>query len=217
MPGADGQRRFFFIMKPAHEPPGAGRSGPRGLRRQLSPASARSSPTRSSRCRSTGKCESDVWATTDGRTTEDWLPGTADAYLKIKYRQADRRTVARKLNAVLDETAGVKAMALAGVKERIAAWAADMRKSLAARISTRPRLRRQVLPGRHGSGIGRGGRPRAVACGLAVEDQRAMFHDRYPKAAALSRRGSPRLEKRVQESVDRGVVRPAGHRVLHRA
>ena len=114
--GAGGQRRFLFLMKSAASRPGAGPVSSRAsLRRQLLGRVRAECAAPSDQAQLDWETESGIWADSDNQAIEDWLPGNADAYLKAKYRAAiDQRL--QKLTAMLDESTGVKAMALAESK-----------------------------------------------------------------------------------------------------
>ena len=101
-----------------------------------------------------------------------------------KYRAALQDRL-QQLNALLDEPAGVKALAIADVKDRLQAWTAEMSKPLAPTLDTAVLRSVYYQACLIHEAIALAGRVRSMR--LAVEDHQAMFNERY-----LSDSESPR-------------------------
>ena len=125
--------------------------------------------------------ESEIWGGPQRRFAEDWLPGRADVYLQARYRVGAAERL-QKLSAVLAETSGNRAAALAGVKERLAAWRDAQQKSLTADLTAAQYREKFYQLATVQEAVALAGRPRSMR--LAVEDHRQMFKDRYPQADA---------------------------------
>ncbi|MEI7732354.1 MAG: SUMF1/EgtB/PvdO family nonheme iron enzyme [Verrucomicrobiota bacterium] len=178
--GAEGKHRFFTSLKPNLNRPGAGDMGNRKGRRQQVLRETRAMFTNAmDQILARWEVEDHVWGDPQARTVDDWLPGEADAYLKPAYQAGVQRRLS-DLNKTLAETAGVKALALAPLKERVQAWCDAMKKAKGTATGAAA-LREQFYQlATVQETINLAGRVQSLR--LAVADQREMFRERHPKA-----------------------------------
>jgi hypothetical protein len=190
----DGQRRFWFALEPTAARPGAGQPHERDARRERLFRKVWedfSDPVERLRLR--WEATDEFW-TTRARRPNDWLPGTAASFLQEQYRGAIVRRVAA-LKKSLDAASGIPALVIDSKKEtlvrgvetlEVAFKSANDVDQLQATYEHLRTLEEMLAVA---------GQVKSLR--LAVEDQRATFADRYPRAAEfLERIGN--LEQRVE-------------------
>jgi len=192
---AGGQRRFWSSLEPSASRPGAGQLHDRAARRQrLFRKVWDDCPDPLERMRLDWEADDDFWTSRDRRRLNDWLPGESAAFLQARYVEGISGRMSALKRALAEET-GIRSLVLQKRRDGIAAVlqaGETERKSaldLAALQQQYEHLR--VLE----EMIAVAGRVRSLR--LAVEDQRATFQDRYPRAAEFLSRIAA-LERQVE-------------------
>ena len=196
-PGADGRSLVYFAVKPNAERVGAGALYQRAMRRRTLLSNAlREFSGPADRLPAQWDREGDIWLSLPdySRRLTDWVPGESEAYLRSAYRTAQVSRVAL-LQRRCAETNGVRAAALAPFKERLKTWLGQNqpRPDVAGHLGGAGSP--STLAGARGAfyrlcAVGEAAdlSARLVSMRLAVEDQRALFKERYPQAEATLRR-----------------------------
>jgi formylglycine-generating enzyme required for sulfatase activity len=193
-PDKEGHCPFCFAVRSPRHRPGAGDPGHRVAARDRLLERVRTEFTGAAdQLQIEWELAGEIWGAPQRRTPEDWTPGQADVYLKARYRSAITERVQR-LSTLLAETTGVKAMAIAGVRDRIQVWRETAEKSLAPGLTARQLREKFYRLATIEEAVALAGRARSMR--LAVEDQRQMFKQRYPQAEGFLRRIAA-LEARV--------------------
>lgn len=181
-PNKEGHCRFYFTMKANRSQPGGGHWSQRVSRRdQLFDRLRKEFTGEAEQLQMQWEVENQIWGDPQRRAPEDWIAGNADVFLTARYRAAIAQRM-QKLSALLAETSGVKALALAAVKGRLEAWLGTAPKTLPPDASVAQLREKLYQLGSIEEAIALAGRTRSMR--LAVEDHRQMFKEQYPKADA---------------------------------
>jgi len=179
-PNAAGQCRFFFAIRAAD------RLAQRTARRQQICRQVRDLfPNPLDQMQFQWETQSDVWHDPGTRVLHEWLPGHADEFLQGRYQDAIA-SCSNSLQQLLAAPDGIKSQVVAPLKDRLQALVDTARKTPGPKGTT-AQLRAgfyQLCTARETIDLA----ARVRSLRLAVEDQRAMFKDRYPQGdAALQR------------------------------
>ena len=204
--GGDGRRQLWFWPQLSHVRPGAGDANARASRRMALLARVRHDfPGQAEQTQMDWETADDLWIC-ENKVLNDWTPGQSAPFLAEKYQAAIGRRL-DELKKQLGEETGVRAMVLAGVKDRLAAWAEKFSKDLPAQPDLAALRERYDQIASLEDLIALAGRVRSMR--LSVEDQRETFGDRYPKAGEFSTRIAA-LEKQVGAAWDRLLTASPG-------
>ena len=177
--GNAGQCRFCFVVQPDTSQPGAGSPGTRqNRRRQLYTQVRESFDGGADRLQMNWEAQEAIWENGRKRNLEDWLPGHAVVFLKPRYQAAIDRRVA-SLDQELAGDEGVRAMALRGLRERIADYVKAVQESIHADLALEQLRSKYHQLALLEQAVATSGQVRSMR--LAVEDQREMFGDRYAR------------------------------------
>jgi formylglycine-generating enzyme required for sulfatase activity len=206
--GHDGRRQLWFWPQVPRAQPGAGDASARAGRRLALLARVRKDfPGAAEQSQIDRETADGLW-NCENHTLNDWTPGQSAAFLAEKYQAAIGRRL-EDLKKQLGEETGVRAMALADLKDRLAAWAETFSKDLAAQPDPAALRQRYDQIASLEDLIALAGRVRSMR--LSVEDQRETFRDRYPKSGEFLVRIAA-LEKQVNAAWERLLaVSPGGH------
>jgi len=175
----DGRRQLWFALQTPNARPGAGHPSNRvGRRTQLFNQVRQEFPDPIDQIEMGWEAVDDFW-TCERRPTNEWLPGQADAFLADHYRDALRTRLGR-LKVELTEESGVRAAALAPLRERITVWIEQLAESLKTDLDLAALRQTYQQVAVAQELIACAGQTKSMR--LSVEDQREMFGDRYPKS-----------------------------------
>jgi len=201
--GSRGKTRFRFTPQPVASRPGAGSASTRVKRRTQLAAQVRQEFTDPAYQAEIGWEESDdIWIKNGSRNPEDWFPGHAHAFLKLRYQAAIAKRLGQ-LQAELDAESGIPAEVLTPLKDRMAIWIEGFRASVAGELEFEQLRGKYYHLATLQDALATAGKTRSMR--LSIENQRTMFADRYPKAAENLRRIDA-LEKQTDRIWDRLLI-----------